>query len=102
MAEEKNPNVGAIWIKDGEPLSIKLHDEQYLGKQNENKKTDSQPDYRIFKVEDGAETEVGAAWSGETKAQRQKLSIKMQDGKYYTAVMRDSVEGQQPDMNILG
>jgi uncharacterized protein (DUF736 family) len=107
MAEEKaqyREDYGAIWIKDGENgqiiLNIGIQGVFYTGKMNASKPNDPEsklPDYLVF---NGDGQEVGAAWKGRTKQDREKLRIKLGE-LYMTAVMRDEVKGKQADMVIF-
>lgn len=99
MAETNE--VGAIWIREDKNgnkyLAIGLGGEDCVGYPAKEKKTETSPDYNIVKYNEKDESElVGAAWKGTTKKDRQKLTIKMNDGRYFTAVMRDGVD-EQPE-----
>jgi len=105
MADQTQTNeIGAIWIKsdknDKTFLSIQIGDKHFQGFTPTEKKTDKSPDYNIIKFNaDGTSDLVGAAWKGLTKNDRQKLTIKMNDGVFYTAVMRDGQDDQPEDSN---
>ena len=105
---DNSNEAGAIWFgkdKNGnEKLGILLNGRNLQAFPNKKKKTDDEadakkPDYNIveFTGEDGASDLVGAAWVGKTKSDRAKLTIKMTDGKYFTAVMRDKKEDEPAD-----
>jgi len=86
-------------VDDNLELDIKIQGVAYTGKKNERKNGDAHPDYRLFQGND----EVGAAWKGTTKNDRVKLSIKLSNGTYMTAVMQDKEEDEddKPDMVVL-
>lgn len=100
MAEQtQNMEAGAAWIKtdknNEEFLSILLNGENYNAFHAKNRAKETSPDLNLVKFNESGESDlVGAIWIGETKNQRTKLTIKMNDGVYYTAVKRDVVEGQ--------
>ena len=104
---DNSNEAGAIWIgkdKNGnEKLGIVLNGHSYQAypnrKKDESKPEDAKkPDYNVVEYEEDGKTNlVGAAWVGKTKNDRAKLTIKMSDGTYYTAVMRDRKEDEPED-----
>jgi uncharacterized protein (DUF736 family) len=90
---------GAIWNRTDKNakrfLSIVLKNKTLNGFQSKEKKTEKSPDFNLIEFKaDGESALVGAAWIGETKSQREKLTLKIGD-EYFTAVKRDVVEGQK-------
>jgi len=99
-ATNNNVEAGAAWIKKDkngvEYLSILLNNQNLNGFQTREKKTEKSPDLNLVQFKSDGESElVGAIWIGETKSGRTKLTIKTNDGVYYTAVKRDIVENQK-------
>lgn len=109
---------GAIWLgttKAGvDMLSIRLEGRQLHGfanlKKSDDPSDDAKPDYNIVEFTGNPKQPsnlVGAAWSGLTKQNNDKLNIRLGSGAnevYYTAVMREVVEGQpdtRADMTIF-
>lgn len=108
MSEEKkssgNSNyVGEVNIlnDEGTELEIIIDGKKYYAVENDRKKTEKHPDYRLFDDPD-KKNDVGAAWQGKTKTtNKDKLSISLKGdtSRWITAVMNEKEDG--PSMYVF-
>ena len=100
----------AVWVKEdkagNELLTVKLSDGTILnGVFNRFKEEEKHPDFRLVdfsqKDDEGNYVVLGAIWKGETKNGREKLTIRLEDGEYYTAVKQDKKSENAPDYVVI-